>query len=140
VEIDDKLLNCFHMTPVEAFRGGSSHMLVFEKESDILSLGPDFAAIAKLPGVGVIATSIGNHVDFVSRFFAPQSGINEDPVTGSAHTTLIPYWAEKLGKADLTAIQLSARKGYLGCKMLGERVEISGKARTYMVGELDMDD
>jgi PhzF family phenazine biosynthesis protein len=137
IDFSDDLLACFHQSPVAAFKGISNYMLVFEKESEIISLGPDYKAIAKLPSTGIIATARGNKADFVSRFFAPQSGINEDPVTGSAHTTLTPYWAEQLGKDKLKAIQLSSRKGYLTCKMLGDRVEISGQARTYLVGEIE---
>jgi predicted PhzF superfamily epimerase YddE/YHI9 len=81
-------------------------------------------------------TAKGDSVDFVSRFFAPQSGIDEDPVTGSAHTTLTPYWAEKLSKQQLTAHQLSPRKGYLQCTNAGSRVLISGKTKTYLIGKL----
>jgi PhzF family phenazine biosynthesis protein len=137
IEITPELLACFHNTPVAAFKGSSNFMLVFEKESDITSLGPEFHAISKLPGTGLIATSTGENSDFVSRFFAPQSGISEDPVTGSAHTTLTPYWANELGKKELSAIQLSSRKGFLTCRMKGkDRVEISGKARTYLTGEI----
>ena len=93
-------------------------------------------SIAKLKARGVIVTAKGEKADFVSRFFAPQSGVAEDPVTGSAHTTLAPYWAAKCGKTELSAIQLSARKGYLRCKVLGERVEISGRAALYLKGEI----
>lgn len=139
IEISDELLNCFHQVPIAAYKGESMIMLVFEKETDIVSLGPDFKAIAKFPVTGIIATSKGTASDFVSRFFAPQSGINEDPVTGSAHTLLTPFWSKELGKKELSAIQLSKRKGYLSCKMLGDRVEISGNARTYMVGEINID-
>jgi PhzF family phenazine biosynthesis protein len=135
-ELTDDLLACFHQSPIAAFKGVSNYMLMFENESEILALGPDFHAIAKLPATGVIATARGDDSDFVSRFFSPQSGISEDPVTGSAHTTLTPYWSTELGKKELTAIQLSSRKGYLYCKMMGNRVGISGKARTYLTGEI----
>jgi predicted PhzF superfamily epimerase YddE/YHI9 len=84
----------------------------------------------------VIITAKAGKVDFVSRFFAPQSGIPEDPVTGSAHTTLTPYWSKKLKKKNLSALQLSERKGYLQCKDLGERIEISGKAKTFFAGTI----
>jgi predicted PhzF superfamily epimerase YddE/YHI9 len=97
---------------------------------------PDLEKIAKLKGRGIIVTAKGDEVDFVSRFFAPQSGINEDPVTGSAHTTLTPYWAKQLGKNELSAIQLSERKGYLTCKYLNDRVEISGQAKLYLKGQI----
>jgi PhzF family phenazine biosynthesis protein len=139
VPLSNELKECFHQFPAAAYKGISNYMVVFEKESDITSLGPDFHAIAKLPGTGLIATAPGDSSDFVSRFFAPQSGIPEDPVTGSAHTTLSPYWSKRLGKAELSAIQLSPRKGFLQCKMLGDRVEISGQARTYLTGEFSID-
>ena len=80
-------------------------------------------------------TAAGDEVDFVSRFFAPQSGIDEDPVTGSAHTTLIPYWAEKLSKTQLNARQLSHRGGFLKCELQGDRVYIGGQAKLYLKGE-----
>ncbi len=138
MEIPNSIDECFNSRPIEAFKGKTDFMFVFKNESEILDMIPDFSAINALGGRGVIITAPGNEVDFVSRFFAPQSGITEDPVTGSAHTTLTPYWAEKLGKDRLTAIQLSARKGYLQCKLLGERVEISGNAVTYMKGEIEI--
>ena len=111
-------------------------MLVFNNEQEIKKIQPDLDAISKLKARGVIATAKGDDVDFVSRFFGPQTGVDEDPVTGSAHTTLIPYWSNKTGKKELSAIQLSARKGFLQCKYLGERVEISGRCRLYLKGEI----
>ncbi|PLX15708.1 MAG: hypothetical protein C0597_08575, partial [Marinilabiliales bacterium] len=83
-----------------------------------------------------IVTAPGEKCDFVSRFFAPRAGVNEDPVTGSAHTILIPYWAEKLNKKVMNAIQLSERKGHLQCEYLNERVKISGTAKLFMKGEI----
>jgi predicted PhzF superfamily epimerase YddE/YHI9 len=88
------------------------------------------------PVRGVIATAKGDKVDFVSRFFAPQSGINEDPVTGSAHTSLTPYWSKVLAKTELNARQLSPRTGALKCRVKGDRVEISGTCQPYLVGEI----
>ena len=111
-------------------------MALFADETGVASLKPDMARLAQLPARGIIVTSHGSQSDFVSRFFAPQSGIPEDPVTGSAHTTLAPYWSKRLHREELTARQLSARGGELICRSLGERVEIGGKAVTYMVGEL----
>ncbi len=90
----------------------------------------------KIDTFGIIITAPGNDCDFVSRFFAPRAGINEDPVTGSAHTTLIPYWAEKLNKTKLNAVQLSERIGNLQCEYLGDRVKIAGTARLFMKGEI----
>jgi predicted PhzF superfamily epimerase YddE/YHI9 len=111
-------------------------MLIYDSEEDIASLTPDFAEMAKINTVGIIATAPGRDVDFVSRFFAPKAGINEDPVTGSAHCTLIPYWADRLGKSTLSALQLSKRRGDVQCAYLGERVMIAGQAVTYMQGEI----
>jgi len=122
--------------PLKAFRGKTDFMFVFASESEISSMEPDYGLLAQMGGRGVIVTAPGNDVDFVSRFFAPQAGINEDPVTGSAHTTLTPYWARIFGKKKLKARQLSARGGELVCEDRGERVEISGHAVTYMVGEI----
>ena len=113
-------------------------LVVFGSEAQVQALKPDFGRLATLEYVGVIATAPGtNGVDFVSRFFGPRVGINEDPVTGSAHSTLIPYWAKKLGKTELRARQISARGGDLWCQLReGDRVDISGYAVTYATGEL----
>jgi PhzF family phenazine biosynthesis protein len=121
--------------PVEVLRS-RDYFLVYESESDIREISPDFFALSKMDTVGVIVTAPGDKVDFVSRFFAPGAGIPEDPVTGSAHCNLIPYWAEKLGKTKLYAYQLSARKGELWCELKGDRVLMSGKAVTYLKGEI----
>jgi PhzF family phenazine biosynthesis protein len=136
IPIVKELISGFDLLPIIALKGKTDFVLVFENETQIKGINVDLTQIAKLPGRGVIITAKGDHVDFVSRFFAPQSGINEDPVTGSAHTTLAPYWSNLLGKTELTAIQLSERKGYLHCKVSGDRVEISGHAKLYMVGEI----
>ena len=112
------------------------YFLVYETEEDIIDLSPDFFALSKLDTVGVIVTATGKRSDFVSRFFAPGAGIPEDPVTGSAHCNLIPYWAHKLGKDKLHAYQLSARKGELWCENKGDRVLMSGNAVTYLKGEI----
>lgn len=136
IEQFQELTSGFSHKPIEALKGKTDYMLIFENEDQVRGLVPNFGVISKLKARGVIVTAKGNDVDFVSRFFAPQSGINEDPVTGSAHTTLTPYWAKKLGKNVLTAIQLSERKGYLNCKYLNDRIEISGKAKLYLIGEI----
>lgn len=138
IELKPDILRSFHIKAKEGYKGKSDFMLVFESEKQIKELIPNLDAISKLEGRGLIATAKGDDVDFVSRFFAPQSGINEDSVTGSAHTTLTPYWAKILGKEELTAIQLSERKGHLKCKLLGDRVEISGNAVTFMFGEIEV--
>lgn len=121
--------------PLEVLRS-RDYFLVYQSEDDIAQLSPDFFALSKMDTVGVIVTAPGKEVDFVSRFFAPGAGIPEDPVTGSAHCNLIPYWAKKLGKDKLHAYQISARKGELWCELKGERVLMSGKAVTYLRGEI----
>ena len=136
IELSALLRSATNKNALAAYKGKTDYMLVFEDEDDILSMQPDFTAIAQLPARGLIVTAKGNRFDFVSRFFAPASGINEDPVTGSAHTTLIPFWSEKLQKKDLTASQLSERSGILYCRMLSNRVEIAGNAVLYLKGEI----
>jgi len=136
VDLSPEIIACFDREPLEGYKGKSDYMLVFRSEKEIRELKPAFHEIIKLSARGVIVTAKGDRVDFVSRFFAPQSGINEDPVTGSAHTTLTPYWAKKIGKNDLTAIQLSQRVGHLTCRHLNERVEISGKGKEYLIGDI----
>jgi predicted PhzF superfamily epimerase YddE/YHI9 len=115
---------------------GRDYFAVYKSEKEILSLEPDFRELAKLDCLGIIVTAPGEKSDFVSRFFAPRAGINEDPVTGSAHTLLIPYWAKRLNKNKLHAYQVSERRGELFCEYLGERVIIGGRAVTFMKGEI----
>ncbi|WP_257669343.1 PhzF family phenazine biosynthesis protein [Parapedobacter tibetensis] len=136
VPLFDELTNGFDITPIAALKGKTDYMLIFENENQIKTITPNFEQISKLDARGVIITAKGDKVDFVSRFFGPRTGINEDPVTGSAHTTLIPYWANLLHKNELIAIQLSERTGYLECRYLGERVEISGQGKLYLMGEI----
>jgi PhzF family phenazine biosynthesis protein len=136
IVLTNEILDAFDVKPQLAFKGKTDYMFLFNTEEEILNLKPNFDKISKLEVRGVIVTAKGNTTDFVSRFFAPQSGINEDPVTGSAHTTLIPYWAKELNKTVLSAIQLSERKGYLDCELLGDRVRISGYAKCYLIGNL----
>lgn len=112
-------------------------MAVFKNDEQVLNLKPDFDKLVALDrGFGVIATAPGVDVDFVSRFFAVSAGICEDPVTGSSHTTLIPFWSKRLGKDSLVANQLSKRGGRLWCKNAGERVIIGGKAVLYSKGQI----
>jgi PhzF family phenazine biosynthesis protein len=136
IPLTDQIIDAFNIRPINAFMGKTDYMIEFESESDIKNLTPDWRKIEALGERGVIVTASGDKVDFVSRFFAPQTGIDEDPVTGSAHTTLTPFWAKKLGKSKLSALQLSSRQGDLECNYLGDRVEISGQARLYMIGEI----
>jgi len=121
--------------PVATFKSRDI-MALFENESDIQTMKPDFMKLKEFDAHAIIITAPGSQSDFVSRFFAPRLGIDEDPVTGSAHTTLIPFWSEKLGKKKLHAIQLSRRTGELFCENLSDRVLMSGRAVTYMVGDL----
>ena len=124
--------------PKELYRGRDDFLAVLGGEGDVAGLVPDLAAVASLPSRGLIVTAPGRNADFVSRYFAPQSGIPEDPVTGSAHTVLTPYWAGRLGKNTLRALQLSPRGGELACGFLGDRVEIGGNAVTYLIGEIEL--
>lgn len=136
VSITEALTRGLNLLPQQIFKGKSDYMFVYEKEEDIKQLIPDFAAIQTINARGIIVTSRGNTVDFVSRFFAPQCGVNEDPVTGSAHTTLTPFWSRVCNKKVLTAKQLSARGGFLQCEDRGERVAISGRCKLYLEGSI----
>ena len=111
------------------------YFVVYETQAEVAALTPDFTAMARLEKWATIVTAPGDNCDFVSRFFAPGEGIDEDPVTGSAHCTLIPYWADRLGKSEMLARQISARGGELHCRFEGDRVAIAGKAREVLVGE-----
>jgi predicted PhzF superfamily epimerase YddE/YHI9 len=112
------------------------YLCVFPREEDVAGLKPDLQALAEVDSFGVIVSAPGRSVDFVSRFFAPGAGVPEDPVTGSSHCLLIPFWAGVLGKGKLTAAQLSPRGGRLYCRLEGERVRISGTLRDYLAGEI----
>jgi PhzF family phenazine biosynthesis protein len=114
------------------------YLVVFETEDEVRSLKPDMAKVAALDRMGVIATAPGRDCDFVSRFFAPAVGIPEDPVTGSAHCTLVPYWSGRLGKKSLFARQVSARGGELWCEDRGERVAIAGRCARYLEGTIEI--
>jgi predicted PhzF superfamily epimerase YddE/YHI9 len=127
-------------TPVEILAAaGRTCLAVFEDEAEIRALQPDMAKVAALPDVKVIVTAPGNASDFVSRCFVPRAGIPEDPVTGSAHTTLVPYWSVRLGETSLHAIQVSARGGELCCEDPGDRIAIAGRAATRPSGQIDLD-
>ena len=116
------------------------YLAIYASEAEILALRPDFRAISALDVHAVIVSAPGKTSDFVSRIFAPAVGVDEDPVTGSAHCTLIPYWAEKLGKTEMFARQVSERGGELFCKLAGERVKIGGNATLYLKGEIYVED
>ncbi len=129
------LLKGLNVRPVEVLKS-RDYLVVLNSEDEVRGLNPDFVKLKGVDSLGVIVTATGKEVDFVSRFFAPQAGINEDPVTGSSHTTLIPYWSQRLRKKSMIALQLSQRGGKLYCEDLGEKVKISGNAVTYLVGEI----
>jgi predicted PhzF superfamily epimerase YddE/YHI9 len=128
---------CIGVKPVELYKGKTDYMAVIDSEKSVQTLQPDFIEIAKLPARGLIVTAKGDHVDFVSRFFVPRLGVNEDPVTGSSHTKLIPFWSKKLNKNKLIANQLSQRGGRLVCEYQNDRCLIGGKARLYLTGEIN---
>lgn len=112
------------------------YFVALADEKSVRAVNPDMRALAKLEKIGVMVSAPGDSVDFVSRFFAPKAGIDEDPVTGSAHCALIPYWGQILEKQSLTAWQISPRKGVLNCEWQGERVWIGGQAVTYLEGQI----
>jgi len=124
-------------TPIEVL-SSEDYMAVLENEDDVAALKPNFNTLSKLDLRGVMVTAKGKDVDFVSRFFAPRYGINEDPVTGSAHCALTPYWADRLNKTKLSARQVSKRSGYIECELKGSRVFLSGKAVKYMEGKIKL--
>jgi PhzF family phenazine biosynthesis protein len=124
--------------PSAVYKGKTDYLFVYDSEADIRALQPDFEALKIHPVRGIIVTAPGENVDFVSRFFGPACGVNEDPVTGSAHTTLTPYWSSVLGKTTLSALQLSQRTGSLTCTLNGDRVEIAGESVLYLRGEINV--
>ena len=124
------------ISPVSMFKGREDYLVILNYQQELEKLDPDFRQLSLLKSRGVIASAPGREVDFVSRCFFPYYGIDEDPVTGSAHTTLTPYWAKKLGKASLTARQISKRGGELKVELRGQRTAISGRAVTYLKGEI----
>lgn len=126
--------------PVEVFASARDYLVVFAEEDEVRRLKPHFARLRGLDRLGIIVSAPGEIVDFVSRFFAPSVGVSEDPVTGSAHCTLVPYWAERLGRGDgpLEARQISARGGELLCRHLGDRVTIAGRCAPFLSGEITL--
>ena len=139
VTVPEDLAAAIGLSPVLTYKGRTDYMLVYSTQQEIEQIKPNMHKLLKTEARGVIVTAPGEEVDFVSRFFAPQVGVPEDPVTGSAYTSLTPYWADRLNKPELKAIQLSQRKGHLSLKHIGDRVEISGKALTYLKGEIYLD-
>ena len=137
--VPDTLIRGLGAKPGEVLKA-RDYLAVFSTEAEVRALNPDFAALKTLDCLGIIATAPGSDCDFVSRFFAPSAGVDEDPVTGSAHCTLIPYWAERLGKTQLFARQVSRRGGELFCELTKERVKIGGRATLYQRGEIQIPD
>lgn len=130
------LIEAIGKTPVYTLKGKTDYLLIYNTQKDIEQLNPNFFLLNQLDARGVIVSAPGENVDFVSRFFAPQCGVNEDPVTGSAHTSLIPYWSKVLRKPELVAKQLSKRGGDIYCEFLDKRVKIAGRAVPYLKGEI----
>jgi len=134
---DPHILAALGRAPAQSFVARGRTLAVYDRAEDVAELRPDFAAMRRVPGANAIATAPGDDgVDFVSRYFAPNHGVDEDPVTGSAHCVLTPYWAERLGKEQLNARQISTRGGDLVCTLRGGRVTIAGHAVLYLEGAI----
>jgi PhzF family phenazine biosynthesis protein len=129
------LIEALKIEPIEVYKS-KDYLVVLENEQQIRQVQPDFTKLGQVKSRGVIITASGSQCDFVSRFFAPQVGVPEDPVTGSAHCTLVPYWAKRLGKAKLHAKQLSKREGEIICSLQSDRVLLQGKAVEYLKGSI----
>lgn len=137
MEVTDVIQACFSSPICSAWLGRSDYLLVLENEASVQHAHPNMSCLAELPARGIIITAAGESVDFVSRFFGPQVGVPEDPVTGSAHTTLAVYWHQHTGKTTFEARQLSQRGGTLSIQLHGDRVWLSGRAHTYLRGEIE---
>ena len=134
-KVADKLSEALGKAPKELYKSRDL-MAIYETEEEVINLKPDTALLKELDAFGIIVTAKGRTADFVSRYFAPDAGIIEDPVTGSSHCTLVPYWSNALGKKTLTAHQLSKRGGVLYCEDQGEKVSISGQAVLFFKGHI----
>lgn len=134
----DPISKAFQSTPVECLKS-DDYIVVFDAEEDIFSAQPDLAELSELDLRGVVITAQSAEYDFVARFFAPKYGIDEDPVTGSAYTQLMPYWSNRLGVTTLHAKQVSSRGGELLCELIEDRVKIAGNAVTYLIGEIELE-
>ena len=135
-DFDDILVDALGSKPIQVLKSRDL-LALFEDEQSVRELTPNFEKLKEVQGsFGVIVTAIGDSCDFVSRFFAPKAGVPEDPVTGSAHCTLVPFWAERLDKTTLHARQISKRGGELFCEHLGARVKISGYCALFLTGEI----
>jgi len=136
IQVTERVTKALGARPSELYMGERDMMAVFESEATIRALRPDFRLVSQLDGMCMICTAPGLDFDLVSRTFVPEEGIPEDPVTGSAHCSLVPFWAGRLDKTELRAYQASKRGGVLECQHLGDRVKIAGKAVTYMKGQI----
>lgn len=136
-DITEELVEALGKKPLELYKS-RDYMAVFEKEEDIINLNPDMEKLKKINAFGIIVTAKGSDMDFVLRYFIPDSVIDEDSVTGSAHCTLIPYWRKILNKDKFVTRQLSNRSGILYCRDLGDKVEISGEAVFYLEGYINI--
>ena len=136
-DIPDGLIEGLGITPQEVWRS-RDYLAVYDSEQTIRSLNPNFELLKTIDTWGIIVTAPGNDCDFVSRFFATVVGVPEDPVTGSSHCTLIPYWSERLKTHKLRARQVSARGGALFCELAGERIKIAGNAVAYSSGVIEL--
>ena len=135
IDLFSNMLGC---KVLEVYRGIDDFMVVVEGETEVKDMKPDFNEISKLDSRGLIVTAHGVDVDFVSRWFGPQTGVDEDPVTGSAHTLLTPYWSQKLGKNIMNAKQLSKRGGFIICEVKDKAIEITGQAKLYLRGLIEL--
>jgi PhzF family phenazine biosynthesis protein len=137
-EASASLNQALHAQPEKVLKG-RDYFAVFHSEDEVAAIKPDFMGLTELDTQGVVVTAPGQDCDFVSRYFAPAAGIPEDPVTGSTHCALIPYWSKRLGKRELYARQISRRGGELFCEDRGARVGIGGNAITYLEGKLQLE-
>ena len=138
VDVDDQVVAALGLNQVREMALARDLLVVLDDAETLRQLTPDFSALAQLEYFGICVTAPGQDCDFVSRFFAPTQGINEDPVTGSAHCTLVPYWQQRLQRQALHARQLSPRGGELFCRLQGDRVIIGGYAACYLHGEISL--
>ncbi|HLF64432.1 MAG TPA: PhzF family phenazine biosynthesis protein [Saprospiraceae bacterium] len=136
--LDHPCVSLFGLKVLELWRGNTDYLLLLESADAVNNAEPNLPELAKGDGRGYIITAPGNDVDYVSRCFYPQTGIDEDPATGSSHTTLAPFWAQRLGKKKFTARQLSARGAYFETEWIADRVLITGKAVSYLEGVIEV--
>ena len=134
--IPSTIKNGLGFLPNQVYKGRDDYMAILENQAAVEALNPDFRALKDLDARGLIVTAPGNEVDFVSRCFYPPAGIDEDPVTGSAHTSLTPFWTKHFGNKELTAMQLSRRTGLIRCQLVADRVLLKGQAVTYLLGSI----